>query len=240
MKICGLMKTTLLDYPGHVACTVFTGGCNLRCPVCHNKDLLSMDVQSEYSKEEIFEFLKKRQHTLEGVAVTGGEPTLQKDLPDFLRKIKDSFGLKIKLDTNGTNPQLVRELMDEGLLSYIAMDIKAGEENYCKAAGVDTDCFGSHMSRIRETIALLMENRVPFEFRTTVVDGIHSEEDFRSIGKLIEGAPLYALQCYKDSENVLRGDAGFKEPSPEALKRYRNIAAPFVKKCIIRGVDIEI
>ena len=241
MKICGLMKTTLLDYPEHVACTVFTGGCNFRCPFCHNSELLSMEVPPEYTEEEIFAFLEKRKHTLEGVAITGGEPTLQPDLADFIRKIKDRFDLLIKLDTNGIRPEVLRNLAEEGLLSYVAMDIKAGTANYANVCGMSGEAEGSlWFSKITESKDYLLEGHVPFEFRTTVVDGLHTEEDFVSIAESIKGAPLYALQCYKESGNVLDKTRGFSEPKPETLVKYRDLVAPSVGRCIIRGVDIEI
>lgn len=241
MKICGLMKTTLLDYPEHVACTVFTGGCNFRCPFCHNAELLSMDLPAEYSEEEIFAFLKKRRATLEGVVLTGGEPTLQPDLPDFLRRIREEFGLLIKLDTNGINPGMVEELIGEGLLSYIAMDIKASPENYARVCGMAGEAGGSSwFEKVTETKNLLLAGHVPYEFRTTVVEGLHTAEDFEGIAMFIEGAERYALQSFKDSENVLDREQGFTEPKPETILAYRKIVTPFVKECIIRGVDIEL
>ncbi len=240
MKICGLMKTTLLDYPEHVACTVFTGGCNFRCPFCHNAELLDMNLPAEYSEEEIFAFLRKRCHTLEGVAVTGGEPTLQPDLCSFLRKIKEEFGLLIKLDTNGIRPETVRLLAEEGLVDYVAMDIKAGPENYPAVAGMTEAADSAWFRKVTETKDYLLRGHVPYEFRTTVVDGLHTEKDFEQIAAFIEGAETYALQSFKDSENVLCREAGFTEPKPETLLRYRDIVSPHVKRCLLRGVDIEI
>lgn len=238
MKICGLMKTTLLDYPEHVACTVFTGGCNFRCPFCHNSELLEMNLPSEYSEEEIFSFLEKRCHTLEGVVFTGGEPTLQPDLPDFIRRVKEKFGLAIKLDTNGINPGMLKEMTEEGLLSYVAMDIKAGADNYARVAGMPDR--GAWFDRVMESKNYLLEGHVPYEFRTTVVGGLHTEEDFHSIAEMIEGADLYAIQCYKDSDNVLDRQQGFTAPDNDTLVKYRNIVSPHVRRCILRGVDIEL
>lgn len=246
MTIMGLMKTTLLDFPGHVACTVFTGGCNFRCPFCHNADLLEFGLTSEYTEEEILAFIKKRSHTLDGVAITGGEPTLQKDLPEFIRKVKEETGLPVKLDTNGINPDMVRSLIDDGLVAYIAMDIKAGPDRYPLLAGlpVQTDaekelCEKS-MQRITETKDLLLEGKVPYEFRTTVVGGLHEEADFEKIGCYIHGADQYFLQCYKDSGNILDKEAGFRSPTIEELKRCRDIVLPYVNHVEIRGVDIEL
>ena len=238
MRISGLQKLTLLDYPGHIACTVFTGGCNFRCPFCHNADLLESGLPSEYSEAEIFAFLEKRRHTLDGVAITGGEPTLQPDLPDFIRKIRDRFGLPVKLDTNGIHPEMVRCLVEEGLIAYVAMDIKASPDHYAALAGVPEGRL--HFDRLTETKDLLLEGRVPYEFRTTCVGGLHTEEDFRGIAAYIEGAEKYFLQCYKDSGNILDKQAGFREPTPEELLRYRDLVKPFVKEIGIRGVDIEL
>lgn len=240
MNICGLMKTTLLDYPEHVACTIFTGGCNFRCPFCHNAELLDMNLPAEYSEEEIFDFLRKRRHTLEGVAVTGGEPTLQPDLDAFLRKIKEEFGFLIKLDTNGIRPETVRLLVEEGLVDYVAMDIKAGLENYPVVAGMTGTADSVWFRKVTETKDYLLRGHVPYEFRTTVVDGLHTEKDFEQIAEFIEGAEIYALQSFKDSENVLCREPGFTEPKPETLLRYRDIVSPHVKRCLVRGVDVEI
>ncbi|MDO4488055.1 MAG: anaerobic ribonucleoside-triphosphate reductase activating protein [Eubacteriales bacterium] len=237
MIISGLLKTTLLDFPGRVACTVFTGGCNLRCPFCHNSDLLDMGLESEYSEEEVLEFIKKRGSTLEGVAITGGEPTLQKDLPEFLRKVKE-MGLETKLDTNGINPGMVKQLIDEGLVNYIAMDIKAGEANYANVCGINEK--NLRFDLITKTKDLILEGRVPYEFRTTVVGGLHSVDDFEAIGKYIEGAENYFLQCYKDSGNILDKQAGFYSPSADDMVLYRDMVAPFVKKATVRGIDIDV
>ena len=238
VKICGLMKTTLLDYPGMVACSIFMGGCNFRCPFCHNSELLEMDIPAEYTEDEIFAFLKKRRGTLTGVAITGGEPTLQKGLPDFIRKVKDLTGLPVKLDTNGIMPDMVRGLIDEKLIDYIAMDVKASPEKYADVCGVTKEAF--HFDRITETKNLLLEGRIPYEFRTTVVGGIHDEKEIEAIASYIEGADRYSLQAYKESGNVLNKAAGFTEPKADELIKYREIAAPFVKKVEIRGVDIEL
>lgn len=246
MTICGLMKTTLLDFPGHVACTVFTGGCNFRCPFCHNAELLETGLPSEYSEEEILGFIKKRSHTLDGVAITGGEPTLQKDLPDFIRKIKDETGLPVKLDTNGINPEMVRRLIKEGLIDYVAMDIKAGPDRYPIAAGIphetpaEKDSCIRIMEHITETKDLLLSGAVPYEFRTTVVGGLHEAADFEKIGPYIQGAAQYFLQSYKDSGNILDRKAGFTSPSIDDLKTYRELVRPFVKNVELRGVEIEL
>lgn len=192
-----------------------------------------MDLPSEYTEEEIFAFLKKRQHTLEGVAISGGEPTLQPDLAAFIRKIRSAYGLKIKLDSNGCRPDVLAALMEEGLLDYIAMDIKSGPSGYARCCGRQE----LDLKPYRESIRLLLSGGIPYEFRTTVVRGLHSEADFQELGPLIEGAERYYLQSYQDSGNVLDREAGFAAFSREELLRFRDIVAPYVKQAELRGVE---
>ena len=240
MKICGLMKTTLLDFPGHVACTVFTGGCNFRCPFCHNSELLPGYAPQIMTEEEFFACLDKRHKTLEGVAITGGEPTLHKDLPDFVRRIKGMYGLAVKLDTNGTNFDMVDEMFCEGMLDYVAVDIKAGPSGYSRLAGVPmTDEMMESIRNLRDFLIGKYEDvpNFPYEFRTTVVGGLHTEADFEEIADFISGAQNYYLQCYKDSENVLCRDRGFYSPSREEMTRYMQIVSPYVKNVELRGID---
>lgn len=200
MLIRGLSKTTLLDYPEHVAATVFTGGCNFRCPFCHNGDLvLEPSIQNVYSEEEVISFLRKRRNVLKGVCVTGGEPTLQADLPFFLEKIK-KLGYKIKLDTNGYQPGVLRSLLNDGLLDYVAMDIKNTKEKYGLTVGVKN----FDVSKIDESIDLLAGAEIPYEFRTTVIKELHNTEDILAIGKWVEGCPHYYLQTYKENEKEIR------------------------------------
>lgn len=231
MKICGLQKTTLLDFPGHVAATIFTGGCNFRCPFCHNSELLPGSVEAEYSQQEILEFLRRRSGILEGVCITGGEPTLQPDLEAFIRSVRE-IGLLVKLDTNGYRTATLRDLCEKGLLDYVAMDIKAGRDNYANAAGVD----GLNLDRIDESIKFLIQGPVPCEFRTTVVRGLHTEADFRQIGPWIAGCERYYLQNFTDSGQVLEPErfAGF--PALE-LERFAEIVRPFVGSVSLRGID---
>ncbi len=215
MQIHGLNKTTLLDFPGHVACTVFTGGCNFRCPFCHNADLvLAPHTQPEISEESFFDFLKKRSAILEGVCITGGEPLLQNDLADFIRRIR-ALGLLVKLDTNGYLPQRLEALLQEGLLDYVAMDIKSSRKGYAAAAGLDAadhtapngcnaGAVGSFdLSRIEKSIALLKTSGIPYEFRTTVVKGLHTQADFEEIAAMISGCEHYYLQSYEEKDSVL-------------------------------------
>ena len=201
MQIHGLNKTTLLDYPGHVACTVFTGGCNFCCPFCHNADLvLNPASQPPIPEEDFFSFLKKRSGILEGVCITGGEPLLQKDLADFIRRLR-SFGLKIKLDTNGYLPDKLEALLQEGLLDYVAMDIKSSRAGYPAAAGLTPDTFD--YGHIAKSISLLMHSGISYEFRTTVVAGLHTAEDFDDIAEMISGCTHYYLQSYEEKDSIL-------------------------------------
>lgn len=231
MKICGLNKTTLLDYPGKVAATVFIGSCNFRCPFCHNSSLvLHASREPEISREEVLSFLKKRKGILEGVCITGGEPTLNPELGDFLQEIRD-LGYAVKLDTNGSRPDTLKELVSKGVVDKIAMDIKACPENYGNLAGLlypDLDSIG-------KSVDFLMEGHVDYEFRTTVVKELHTEKDFREIGQWLKGAKAYYLQAYKDSEEVLQ--PGFCSYSLPELERFRSILLETIPLVEIRGID---
>lgn len=231
MKICGLQKTTLLDFPGHVAATIFTGGCNFRCPFCHNSGLLPGSLEAEYEEAEVLAFLKKRKGILDGVCITGGEPTLQPDLEDFICKVRD-LGLMVKLDTNGYIPETLERLCNLGLVDYVAMDIKAGRSHYGAVAGMD----GLDMGRIDRSIAFLVNGKLPFEFRTTVVKGLHTEEDFREIGPWIEGCPAYFLQCFSESGEVLEPER-FDAFSKEEMLGFAEIVRDYAGKVEIRGMD---
>jgi len=231
MQIHGLNKTTLLDYPEHVAATVFTGGCNFRCPFCHNSDLvLNPMSQPLISEVEIFDFLNKRKNILNGVCITGGEPTLQPDLENFICKIKD-LGLLVKLDTNGYRPEVVKNLVTKGLVDYIAMDIKSGFSGYSAASGIG----GLDMGKIKESVDFIMNSGVQYEFRTTVVKGIHKKCDFEEISELIRGCRAYFLQNYRDNENVIM--SGFEGFAKEELEKFIEIVSPHVIKVGIRGID---
>ncbi|MGN8631588.1 anaerobic ribonucleoside-triphosphate reductase activating protein [Blautia sp. HCP3S3_G3] len=231
MKICGLNKTTLLDYPGKVAATIFLGGCNFRCPFCQNSSLvLHADREPELSQDEIFSFLEKRRGILEGVCITGGEPSLNDNLEEFIRKIR-SLGYAVKLDTNGSRPYILKDLVRKNLLDKIAMDIKACPENYGNVSGL----LYPDLDSIRESVDFLMEGHVDYEFRTTVVRELHTEKDFRKIGQWIKGAKAYYLQAYKDSEEVLQ--PGFSSYSLKELQNFRNILLETIHLVEIRGID---
>lgn len=230
IKISGLQKTTLLDYPGHVAATVFLGGCNFRCPFCHNADLITGPIPVAYTEEEVLGFLKKRAGILEGICITGGEPTLQEGLASFIEKVK-MLGLLVKLDTNGYRPDILKSLCSRGLIDYVAMDIKSGKSGYSKTAG----CAGLQLSFVDESIRFLLQGNIPFEFRTTVVKELHTEADFREIGPWIAGAGRYYLQSYKDSGNVLMPE--FSAWDKETLSVFAGLVAPYVGEVSLRGVD---
>lgn len=231
MKICGFNKTTLLDYPGRVACTIFLGGCNLRCPFCQNGALvMEADTQPGYSQDEILAFLKKRKGILDGVCVSGGEPTLSAGLPDFLHEIKN-LGYDVKLDTNGSRPSVVKKLAADGLIDKVAMDIKACPSNYHVLTGVNVD-----LDAIRETARWLLNGDLDYEFRTTVVRELHSEKDFQEISQWLSGAKSYYLQAYRDSDGVLM--PGFSACSEEEMKNYRDILLETIPVVEIRGMDL--
>lgn len=232
IKICGLQKTTLLDFPGHLAATIFLGGCNFRCPFCHNAELLGGDAEAQYGQEEVLDFLRKRNRILEGVCITGGEPTLRPEaLERFIREVR-GLGLLIKLDTNGARPDVVKDLAGKGLLDVVAMDIKAALEHYPRVCGVS----GLDIEAVKESVTWLKAGTLPYEFRTTVVKGLHTREDFEQIGPWIEGCSHYYLQNYVESELVLRPD-GFASFSKEELLGFAEIVKPYVGEVVLRGID---
>ena len=230
MKICGLQKTTLLDFPGHVAATIFTGGCNFRCPFCHNSDLLGNDAPAAFSEDEILNFLKKRRGILEGVAITGGEPTLQPDLRDFIIKIRE-LGYQIKLDTNAYRPDVLKSLCQDGLIDYVAMDIKTCKERYPVVAGIPS----LQMDKIEESVSFLKTGIIPYEFRTTVVRELHSADDFIKIADWLSGCSNYYLQNFTDSGNVLC--PGYSSCTKEDLFSYLKLVESHAEHVEIRGVD---
>ena len=230
MNIQGLQKLTLLDYPGKMACTIFTAGCNLRCPFCHNSRLvINSEKQSEYFDEEIFSFLKKRVGVLDGVAITGGEPLLQNDIEYFIRRVRE-LGYSVKLDTNGTFPDKLRSLVENGLVDYVAMDIKNSPELYAETVGIS----GYDISKIKESIAFLLEGKVDYEFRTTVVREFHSVFGMNSLGEMIKGAKRHFLQGFIDSGELI--GFGMSAVPKEEMERMQKIMLQYVDECEIRGV----
>lgn len=230
MKLHGLQKMTLLDFPGRVACTVFLGGCDFRCPFCHNYELVDGSAPPIMEDSELFAFLEKRRGLLDGVAITGGEPCLRPELPDFMRRIRD-MGYGVKLDTNGTHPALLRTILEEGLADYVAMDIKNRPEKYAQTVGLPA----VDLAPVRESVSLLMHGGIEYEFRTTVVDEFHEADDFEAIGAWIAGARHYFLQAFTDRDSVPFGN--LHAPSAEKLREYAAIARRHVPDTRLRGVD---
>lgn len=230
MRIQGLQKLTLLDYPGKVACTVFTAGCNFRCPFCHNASLVMGEVQEpEITEEAFFSFLKKRQGILDGVCVTGGEPLLQKEIELFLRKIKE-LGYLVKLDTNGSFPKRLRQLVEAGLVDYVAMDVKNSKKKYAETCGVEQIA----LSEVEESIAFLLQGTVPYEFRTTVTWNFHELDDFIQIGQWIAGAEHYFLQAFVDSGDLIEG--GIQGYEKEELETFLAVIRQTIPNAEIRGI----
>ncbi len=230
MHIAGFQKITLLDFPGKVACTVFTAGCNLRCPFCHNASLVThIDAQASFSQEEILAYLDKRRGMLDGVCITGGEPLLQKDIAAFIRRIK-ALGLLVKLDTNGTLPEELRAMIDEGLLDYVAVDIKHTPERYAEVVGIEN----FDVTPIQKTVALLAEGRVPYEFRTTVVREFHDVKDIEQMTRLLDGAPRYFLQTFTDSGDLIGCSSMTAQPR-EVMQQMMSVAKTHISEVGIRG-----
>ena len=231
MKLGGLQKMTLLDFPGRVACTVFTVGCNFRCPFCHNSSLVVSPAVPELSQDDFFAFLRKRQGLLEGVAVTGGEPLLHPDMPEFLEKIR-ALGYAVKLDTNGAFPDRLAAILKAGLADYVAMDVKNSREKYELTAGVT-----GVLPAVERSVALLKAGRTPFEFRTTLVDELHEPEDFAAIGKWLEGVERYFIQGFVDSGDILAGGDAFHAASPEKAKACLEAIRPYIPNARLRGTE---
>ena len=216
MKIKGLQRLTLLDYPEKMACTVFLGGCNFRCPFCHNASLVLPDRLGEsIPEEEFFSFLSSRLGKLQGVCISGGEPTLHPELESFIQKIKN-MGFLVKLDTNGTSPDLLERLIERGLVDYVAMDIKSSKEGYARAIGMEV----FDTSKIERSASLLMQGKVDFEFRTTLVRELHTAQDIEQIGKWLAGGEKYYLQSFIDSGDIIEnGFSAYSEAETEHLKQ---------------------
>lgn len=230
VKIHGFNKLTLLDYPGRLAGTIFLGSCNFRCPFCHNAGLvLSPDREPVIPAEEVLGTLRKRRGILEGVCITGGEPTVNRELPELIKKIRE-LGYPVKLDTNGSNPQMLKELVNQGMLDYVAMDIKNSPEKYGLTAGISQ----IQLSDINESVEFLKTGTVDYEFRTTVVRELHRREDFQKIGHWLAGSRRYFLQAYKESEQVIR--PVFSGYSKEQLENFRQMLLEEIPQVEIRGL----
>ncbi len=229
MLIKGFQKLTVLDFPGRTACTVFTGGCNFRCPFCHNALLVTEMDNDFYTEEEIFEHLEKRKNVLDGVAVTGGEPLLQKDIERFLYEIKEK-GFAVKLDTNGSFPEKLEGILQLGLADYVAMDIKNCPEKYGVTVGVEN----FDITPIGKSIELLKNSGVDYEFRTTITADFHTLEDVEKIAQWIKGAPRYFLQNFEDSGNLIDGNC--RGVSRDEMRQMLKIAQKYIPETELRGM----
>lgn len=230
MNISGIQKLTLLDFPGKLACTVFTSGCNFRCPFCHNASLVLPGMSDHIDEQEVFSFLKKREGILEGVCITGGEPCLQPDLETFIRKVRD-IGFSVKLDTNGSFPEKLSSLLEKGLLDYVAMDIKTSKERYSEVCGVQNEKL---LENVQKSVEILKSSSVPHEFRTTTARELQTKEDFEKIGRWLSGEKRYFIQQYEASGELV-GD----EMTPyekEELTEFAKVMKNFVENVEIRGI----
>jgi pyruvate formate lyase activating enzyme len=229
MNVQGYQKLTLLDFPERVACTVFTGGCNLRCPFCHNASLVLTPRESENLEAEVLSYLAGRKGILEGVCITGGEPLLQPDLSDFVKKVKD-MGYSVKLDTNGSDPDALTALLSTGMIDYVAMDIKSSPAGYETAIGK-----AFPIERFLRSVELLRASGLPHEFRTTLVKGIHRTEDLEEIGKWLAGEEKYFLQGFVDSGNLL--GEGFEAFSSEEMQEFLRVIRKYIPTAKLRGQE---
>ena len=228
MNVQGYQKLTLLDFPGRTACTVFTGGCNLRCPFCHNAGLVRTPLAEPNRTDEVLEYLQKRRGILDGVCVTGGEPLLQPDLVGFLQAVKE-MGYAVKLDTNGMLPVRLSEVLATKLVDYVAMDIKSSPDGYPAATGTDAD-----VSAVSDSLSILRDSGIPYELRTTAVRGIHTEADFAAIGRWIGDVPAYFIQRFVDSGQLL--GSGCDAFSPEEMERLLTTVRKYTPSAQLRGV----
>ena len=229
MRIQGLQKLTLLDYPGRTACTVFLSGCNFRCPFCHNAPLLQGDTGDAMDEDALLMFLKKRQGVLDGVAVTGGEPLLRQEPPSLLEKIK-ALGYAVKLDTNGTFPERLEAIVQAGLADYVAMDVKNSPERYAQTVGVSE----LDLAPIFKSVSFLLRGTVAYEFRTTAVAELHDDASFGRLGDWLAGAEHYFIQCFEPRETVLK--AGLHAPAPEQLRHWAELVRPKIPNVALRGI----
>ncbi|MBI5071682.1 anaerobic ribonucleoside-triphosphate reductase activating protein [Candidatus Falkowbacteria bacterium] len=234
MLIGGLQKLTLIDFPGKIACTVFTVGCNFRCHFCHNPELIDskkFKLSEIIEEKNFFDFLDSRHGLLDGVCITGGEPTLYRDLPEFLKKIK-ALGFLVKLDTNGTNPEMLAALISEKLIDYIAMDVKTSlkKDLYEKVTGAAVD-----LENIKKSIALIAQSGLEHEFRTTIVPGLHAKEDILDLAEFIKGAKKYYLQQFRAGEKILNQEYKTVKPYPaEFLGDLKEEIKGFFEVCEVR------
>ena len=232
MKICGLEKMSLVDYDGFVSATIFTGGCNFLCEFCHNSPLvINADKLPTIPEEEVLSYLEKRKGILDAVCVSGGEPTLQKDLPFFIEKVKN-LGYKVKLDTNGTRVDLIKSLNENGLVDYFAMDIKNDKNSYGSIIGIDN----YDTAKVEKSVEYFLSGKADYEFRTTLINEHHKEENIREIGKWIKGANKYFLQKFKDGENCIKSHLSAVDE--KTVLKYRDILRETIPNTNLRGYDL--
>jgi pyruvate formate lyase activating enzyme len=227
MIIKGLQEFTLIDYPGKIACTIFTFGCNFRCRYCHNPELVFDDGTPIISEEKILKFLEERRDFLDGVCITGGEPTLHKDLPEFISKIK-SLGISVKLDTNGTNPEMLKKLIKQKLIDFVAMDIKAPLEKYEEVVRTKVN-----LSKIKESIETIQKSEIDYIFRTTIVPRLLNKNDILSMGRTLKGSKKYCLQRFRPGKTL---DKKFQKEKPysyEEIEEFANLSKPFFEEITI-------
>ncbi len=230
MKIQGLQKLTLLDYPEKVACTVFFAGCNFRCPFCHNASLvINIPEETDTTEEAFFAFLKKRAGVLDGVCITGGEPLLQSEIEGFIRRVKE-LGYAVKLDTNGSYPEKLKYLVEEGIVDYVAMDIKNSLDAYGETAGIDD----RYHEAIQESVTFLKEGKVEYEFRTTVTKNFHTAKRFEEIGKWLQGADRYFLQSFVDSGDLISSDVVGCDS--KEMNEFLSIVKDYIPNSKLRGI----
>jgi pyruvate formate lyase activating enzyme len=236
MQIGGLQKTTLIDYPGKIAATVFLVGCNFRCPFCYSSELVlpeKIENQPKIPEKDFFKFLRERKGLLDGLVLCGGEPTLNKELPNFIKKIK-KMGYFVKLDTNGSNPKLLEKLINEKLVDYVAMDIKGPKEKYYKIVGMLEGENEKIIKNIEKSINVLKEGKVDYEFRSTIVPALHTKEDVIEMAKWIRGAKRYYLQNFRAEKTIDPSFENIKSYPQEYLLEIRNAIAPFFEVCQLR------
>lgn len=229
MKIAGLVRSSLIDYPGKVSAVIFTQGCNFRCGFCHNPDLLSTQYpvpSTQFDEREILDFLKTRVGKLDGVVITGGEPLVQLDIEDFIYKIRE-LGFAVKLDTNGSNPEKLRQLITKKLINYVAMDIKGSSAKYAQI------CAYPNTKVIQQSVKTIMESGLDYEFRTTVLPKFHELNDFEEIGELIKGARLYTIQGFRPQITLDPRLSNEKPFSSDGLRKISEVIAPYVQKVVI-------
>lgn len=229
MIISGIQKLTALDFPDRLACTVFSPGCNMRCPFCHNASLVLSPSDGQISEDELFSLLKTRRGILDGVCFTGGEPLLQKGIDGVMRRVKE-LGFLVKLDTNGTMPDRLAALTEEGLVDFVAMDVKNSPEKYPLTCGLPSFDMGS----VTASRDILLSGKTDYEFRTTVVNELHTLDDILGAAKWIEGAKRWFLQCFKDSGDII--GSGLTPPEASLLEEMKRVAVPFVEVVEIRGI----